>query len=396
IVPRVDMAKHVSILHKGLDCLACHSDAASFEHNLQRPVLCSNCHNPHDEATLHDAHSKVSCQDCHLTGIELSLDQQTKRIIWRRLPKSFDVSSLNITLPDHGTTSCHQCHKKGNHLGASVTVLPAKSVICMPCHAATFTVSDPITIASLIGFFLGMLAVVSVWFTGKTRTKNNKAGLFDRSDKPAFHVRLFTGLKVLFLDGLLQRRLFEHSHYRWFIHTLIFWSFMIRFVWGLTALIGSLVWPSNPWIWQMLNKNNPITAVLFDLTGVCILLGILLAILRKKMSRDESLVAGLPERDWLAVILLAAIVIVGFVLEGARIALTGETDINHFAFVGWALSLLWLGISGLSDIYGYVWYLHALLTGVFLIYLPFSGMLHLIMAPLAMALTFTDTNHPNH
>ena len=395
-IPRIDKAKHISQGHRSLDCLACHSGAASFEHNLQRPVRCRQCHTPHDEATLHDAHSRVECQDCHLTGITLSLDPQTKRIIWERLGKSSDVSVLNIMTPSHGTVSCQRCHKKGNHLGVAAMVLPAKSVICIPCHAGTFTIGDPITIVAILGFFLGMLAVISVWFTGKTRTKSGKARLFDGSVKPTFHIRLFAGLKTLFVDGLLQRRLFKHSHYRWFIHALIFWPFLIRFTWGLVALVGSLIWPSNSWVWQMLDKNNPVTAVLFDLTGVLVLFGIILAIFRSRMTGDDKTVNGLPERDWLAVTLWALIIIVGFILEGARIALTGETDINHFAFVGWALSFLWLGVNGLSELYGYIWYLHAFLTGVFVIYLPFSGMLHLIMAPLVMALNSADADHSSH
>ncbi len=395
-VPRIDKAKHISQGHKRLDCLACHSGAASFEHNLQKPVACSQCHTPHDEATLHDAHSKVSCQDCHLTGIGLSMDPQTKRIVWERLRKSSDVSPLNIIIPSRGIASCKGCHKKGNHLGAVAMVLPAKSVLCIPCHAGTFTIGDPITIIAILGFVLGMLAVISVWFTGTTRTRINKTELLDGSFKPPFHIRLFIGLKALFIDGLLQRRLFRRSHFRWFIHALIFWPFVIRFTWGLVALIGSLLWPSNPWVWQMLDKNNPVTAVLFDLTGVLVLFGIILAIFRSRMTGDEKTVNGLPERDWLAVTLLAAIIIVGFILEGARIALTGEADINHFAFVGWTLSFLWIGVNGLSELYGYIWYLHALLTGVFVIYLPFSGMLHLIMAPLVMALNSADTDHSSH
>ena len=127
-----------------------------------------------------------------------------------------------------------------------------------------------------------------------------------------------------------------------------------------------------------------------------VLFGIILAIFRSRMTGDDKTVNGLPERDWLAVTLLAAIIIVGFILEGARIALTGEADINHFAFVGWALSFLWIGVNGLSELYGYIWYLHALLTGVFVIYLPFSGMLHLIIAPLVMALNSADTDHSSH
>ena len=48
------------------------------------------------------------------------------------------------------------------------------------------------------------------------------------------------------------------------------------------------------------------------------------------------------------------------------------------------------GIHGLSEIYGYIWYLHAFLTAAFLVYLPFSKMFHLIMAPVVIALNAGD------
>ena len=45
-------------------------------------------------------------------------------------------------------------------------VLPAKSIICMPCHTATFSIGDTVTVLSLILFLFGFFAVGSVWFSG--------------------------------------------------------------------------------------------------------------------------------------------------------------------------------------------------------------------------------------
>ena len=43
-------------------------------------------------------------------------------------------------------------------------------------------------------------------------------------------------------------------------------------------------------------------------------------------------------------------------------------------------------MDNLSDIYGYCWYIHAILTGAFVAYLPFSKMMHIIMSPVVMAM----------
>ncbi len=271
-------------------------------------------------------------------------------------------------------------------------ILPAKSVICMPCHASTFSAKDAGSVLALLGLALGLCAVASVWLSGAASQWGGQSTGFAQGFKSISFSRLVSVLKALFLDGLLQRRLFVRSRTRWFVHSLIFWSFMVRFSWGLVALVGSLALPTQEWVWTMLDKNNPLTAFVFDLTGLMIIAGVVLAVLRRRLT-GEAAINGLPDRDWWAVGLLGAIVIVGFILEGARIALTGAAGGANFAFVGWALSLLWRGIHGLSEIYGYIWYLHAFLTAAFLVYLPFSKMFHLIMAPVVIALNAGDSSH---
>ena len=94
----------------------------------------------------------------------------------------------------------------------------------------------------------------------------------------------------------------------------------------------------------------------------------------------------MPRQDPLAAGLLAAVVLVGFVLEGARIAMTGYPAGSSYAFVGDAVSRFFYGVAGLEDIYGAVWYLHAVLTGAFVAYLPFSRMFHIVLAPVLLVL----------
>ena len=65
--------------------------------------------------------------------------------------------------------------------------------------------------------------------------------------------------------------------------------------------------------------------------------------------------------------------------------MTGSPGGAPYAFVGDAISRMLIGFE-LTNIYGYVWYLHAILTGAFMIYLPFSRMFHIIMAPVGLAM----------
>ena len=135
----------------------------------------------------------------------------------------------------------------------------------------------------------------------------------------------------------------------------------------------------------MLDKNHPMTAFLFDFSGLLIIVGIIGMILRRMQQRSAVAVSGLPAADWPAYTLLGGIMVVGYLLEGMRMSMTGSPDGAAYAFVGDAVGRLLTGYD-LTGVYGYIWYLHAVLTGAFIVYLPFSRMLHMIMAPIVMAM----------
>jgi nitrate reductase gamma subunit len=294
-----------------------------------------------------------------------------------------------MVLPDD--EHCRLCHVAGNDIGAAAMVLPPKSVLCMPCHAATFSVGDTVTILTLIAFGLGMFGVLAYWFSGSvalataTGPLQKLFSVLGDTVQHLFSTRIFPFARAVFLDVLLQRRLFRLSKTRWLIHSLIFWPFVVRFAWGMVGLIGSLWYPRWGAVWTLLDKNAPVTAFLFDLTGLVLMLGIVLAWIRGASAKTSPL-PGLPRRDTLALALIGGIVGVGFVLEGMRIAMTGSPPGSEFAFVGYALSRGLTDASWLTDAYGYVWYAHAVLTGVFIAYLPFGRLLHVITAPIVLAM----------
>jgi nitrate reductase gamma subunit len=203
--------------------------------------------------------------------------------------------------------------------------------------------------------------------------------------KAVFSWKIVLMVKTLFLDVLLQRRLYRRSQGRWLIHSLIFLPFVFRFAWGLIALVGSLWIPQWQGGWSMLDKNDPAAAFLFDLTGMMVIIGVCLALVRGFFA-DLMKVSGLPGQDRLALGLIAGIVLVGFILEGLRIAMTGRPGGSEYALVGFCISVLFSILPGLRGLYGYVWYVHAILTSAFIAYFPFSRLFHIIMAPLVLAM----------
>lgn len=390
-VPLMDEASHEGTPHADLACTTCHHDAASYTHDAQEPQDCGRCHLPHHEEVSGSAHMTVSCRACHLRGVRAVKDAITNCVI-SEMKRSPDGRTIVHEMVQFDTdTACRRCHFAGNQLGAASMILPAKSVICMPCHAATLSVGDTITMVSLGIFVLGMVLFWSLYFTGSLSgaVGGNVVTRFGRVLGAAgrcIFSRHFGGIiRSLFWDVLLQRRLYRLSPGRWAIHALIFYGFVVRFIWGLAALAGSIWKPDWPVVWHLVNKDYPATAFLYDLTGAMILVGVVLA-LGRGWIRRKARSRNLPEQDRLALGLIGAVVVVGFILEGMRIALNGYPEGSAFSLIGYGVGLLFESPRGLVEVYGFVWYIHAALTGAFIAYIPFSRLLHIIMGPVVLAM----------
>ena len=365
--------------HAGISCMSCHPDSAQYGHAGQGQGDCTQCHTMHDEKVTGDAHFIVDCRACHLKGITPVKDPESKRVVWERGDTPEGLSGIHHMLKTDDEASCRTCHFKGNPVGATSMILPAKSIICMPCHTGTFSIGDTATILSLLVFLAGMVMIFSYLLSGCMRGREKAGNKFLANSK------LLSFIKTMFFDVLLQRRLFRQSGARWFIHGLIFFPFLIRFLWGIIALLGSLFMPDIPLVRAMLDKNDPITAFLFDFTGLIMIIGIISALIRGNLQRYDR-PSGLPEQDRIALFLIAGIVLIGFILEGMRIATTGWPEGSDYGIVGYALSLLLRGYSGLTDLYGYIWYAHAVIAGIFIAYLPFSRLIHIIFAPVVLGI----------
>ena len=390
-IPLIDVSAYPSSPHSKFSCLACHPDSAQYGHVDQRQGDCLACHLRHDEKVAHDAHLNVSCQACHLTGVAPVRNEASGQILWQIDRRPEELSQIHQMPLGSEKDVCRRCHSKGNSLGAVAMVLPAKSVICMPCHPATLSVGEATTIIALFFFLVGFVGLGSVWLSGsleagiERRGGNKVLGISKSVLGAFFSLRVFSIAKALIVDGVFQRRLFRQEKARWAIHALIFLPFVLRFVWGLVGLAASLCRPDGSGTWILLDKNHPATAFLFDLTGMMVILGIVCAVARRASRGSGEILPGLPRPDRAANGLLGGIFLVGFLLEGMRIAMTKSPPGAEFAFVGYGLSRFFSGVD-LTDLYGYVWYAHAILTGVFVAYLPFSRMIHMITIPISLAL----------
>ena len=205
--PVPDMGPEGFMPHRELACLACHPQAAQFGHSRQVAADCRHCHVRHDEAVAHDAHLSVSCGACHLKQVTPYKDRATGIVGWARQAQTDTASRIHNMVFSKEQASCRRCHHSANPLGAAAMVLPAKSILCMPCHAATFSAGDPITILTLIVFAAGLVVSLSYWFSGSLPGVSAE-GFFHKGiwiirevTKTVFAFGIFSILKILVLDG---------------------------------------------------------------------------------------------------------------------------------------------------------------------------------------------------
>lgn len=412
----VDSNKYNSSVHAQLSCLECHSDivkdsnhpsveeisrsldffdneqcigchgqvpgnSGSDEHEDLKKIKkaasdpCISCHTRHHEKVAHDAHIDIPCVSCHMENVKPLRVMEGNRQIW-----AYEVDKKGEYDPHRMISEkdeiCLRCHFKDNNLGASDHAPPAKSIICMPCHAATLSAGDVPSIAALIIFVTGISCIMVTWMSAVRRDrKRNKVSFSD----------LINSLRDLILDGLFQKRLLKISLKRWAIHAMIFFPFIFRFLFGIAALVLSLCRPDWELTWSILDKNSPVTGFLYDLSGLFILAGGCFMIMEKRSNRILRGIQALPKDNLFIYFLLGGIIISGFVLEGARISMTGSPEGSEIAFIGYGISRF-LRQFDLGGIYIYLWYLHAIITGAFVACLPFSRMFHVFVAPLSLIL----------
>lgn len=377
--------------HRTVACIHCHIDVARSPHRTRVGAQCLSCHTVHGEGAAHDPHLRVSCQACHRQSKAAVLNKSIDRVVLSRL--NDEENSLALTdhrLPDTRSTEfCQRCHVPGNKVGAAAAALPAKSLLCLPCHYAPIAVGHSIFWVALVIFGLGLLLTGMFWLSGSVQGEeksiHRKISLGSEAAwSVVFSREFWTLLKTFFFDVLLQRRILQESVKRWSIHSLIYYAILFRFGLAVLTHFSYFFKPGGALTYALIDKNHPFVALTNDLLGLFILVGLAASVIQRLVVKPPEVISEWKDNGALAI--LGALVLVGFSLEGARILVTGiPPEKAAYSFVGFLLSRLFAMFpADWPTAYVYLWYAHAVLGALLVAYLPYGKLKHIFVTPLSL------------
>ena len=206
-------------------------------------------------------------------------------------------------------------------------------------------------------------------------------------------VRSFSELnwKAFFLTILFAGKV--HKRGKALFHALIYYGFLI--LWIATDLVA--IHYDTPF---KIFKGNLYIVISFlaDMAGLAILLGLGIAYKRRYIDKLKRLSSTKPNQEKTMYAFLAALVILGYFIEGVRILGTGmPIGEKGWAPVGFILATIFKGFNlsdqVLANTYRGMWFFHMVNTMAFVAIIPYSKFFHFIAIPFA-ALVKPDRKPP--
>ncbi len=172
-------------------------------------------------------------------------------------------------------------------------------------------------------------------------------------------------------------------------HTLIYYGFVVLFI--ATELVA--IHFDTPFK-VFKGPTYIIVSFLADFGGLAILIGLGLAYKRRYIDQPDYLSSTKPNQEKFMYFMLAALVILGFLLEGIRIvgvedlATTPESMYSPIGFwIAKFLSIFNMSDSTLSLVYRVSWMVHMINTMAFVASIPYTKFFHFIAAPIGALVT---------
>ena len=219
--------------------------------------------------------------------------------------------------------------------------------------------------------FLVALAI-AVWGLYRRWAQWRQGAPLARFDHP------LARLGLLWRQGLLQVRT-ARDRYAGFLHRFIFGGWIVLLLaTTVVALDADLGLPIMRGLFYLVFQS-----FLTDLAGALVLVGLLMAAGRRWLVRPPTLVYSSEATGLL--LLLMAILGTGFLVEGARIAATGDpwaawSPFGHLA--AWLMAPAVGSVEALRSFHRVIWWVHLALSFGLIAWLPYTKLMHVLTGPL--------------
>jgi len=202
----------------------------------------------------------------------------------------------------------------------------------------------------------------------------------NRADRP------WERIKSLLLNSFLQIKTFKEA-YPGIMHALIFFGFFVLIfgaAFDATHFHLPFLVPFFPGMFYLW------FSFILEVFGLAVLAGVTLAVWRRYIQKPERLEyrgeSDTIADDTIILTLIAGIIITGFLLEALRLHVNVNQDgytWGAWSFVGYALSKTLTGISYNTTeiIHMWTWWIHAFIAFGFIAYIPYSKLIHMVLAP---------------
>jgi Fe-S oxidoreductase/nitrate reductase gamma subunit len=187
-------------------------------------------------------------------------------------------------------------------------------------------------------------------------------------------------LKVLLGEVFLQKKV-RNSIYPAILHSLFFYSFVVLVV---TTLIIMIQFDANPLFNLNLNIFKGFVYVFFsvasEFAGLFILIGVGMAAYRRYIIKPETLPNSLE--DGLVLLLIACMVVTGYLVEGLRIAVIGD-EWKMLSFIGAVIAPLFAGMSAdtAKGVHVSLWWIHTIFAMSWIAIIPYTKFFHMLSLP---------------
>lgn len=236
------------------------------------------------------------------------------------------------------------------------------------------------SIPALAIFLFGVFSKLSLWVSGSADDAGASEaplgfrGAWNRVAPVVFSRKLFRIIGGVFVDAIIGRRLFRLSRARWAIHALMLYGFIVLLLADAVA-----TWLSYKGAYV---KDSPALALAFEFGGLSMVAGVALALGRRLFRRNERLqsVAG----DYVAPVLMALVLATGCLTEAFRLLAEGVPQaVAKYSLVGFALARIFAGLeTNWASVHNSLWFVHAIISFVFIAYIPYGKFFHFMVAPL--------------